>query len=205
MESGYGRYGSSPWTYQTSSEHTVQQNNPDIIAACTTSLAPATSFTFLPLGPAFARSAGPSRASNSRVQQPRYAESQWEQHQEELKSLYLVQKKTLPWIMEFMSREKSFTATYVPWTRNNSISLTQHRQKQYKDRFSIWGWQKNLPVETAQFMVYKANERKRGPESKDTIYEFGGLTWTTQRAEMTIKRAKRHVSDITGQSRGFKN
>jgi hypothetical protein len=62
----------------------------------------------------------------------------------------------------------------------------------------MWGWQKNLPVEIAQFVVNKANKRKRGPESKDTVYEFGGLTWTTQRAEVTIKRAKRPMPNLTG-------
>jgi hypothetical protein len=47
-------------------------------------------------------------------------------------------------------------------------------------------------------MVVKANERKRGPKPKDTIYEFGGLTWTTERAELTIKRAKKQVTEIAG-------
>jgi len=64
--------------------------------------------------------------------------------------------------------------------------------KQYKDRFKLWGWQKNLPAETAQFMIAKANERKR--RNKDTVFKFGGMTWTPERAQTTVKRAKKVLS-----------
>ena len=55
------------------------------------------------------------------------------------------------------------------------------RPKQYKDRFKVWGWQKNLPADTAHFIVKKSNDRKRANPSKNTIFHFGGKEWTAER------------------------
>jgi hypothetical protein len=57
--------------------------------------------------------AGPSRANRPKASQPRHRETRWELYQGELKKLYLVQNKTLEEIREHMSRERSFSATYV--------------------------------------------------------------------------------------------
>lgn len=78
------------------------------------------------------------------------------------------------------------------------------RPKQYKDKFRSWGWQKNLPAETAQFMVAKAKERKRAPPYKDTVFEFGGMCWTRERAEATVKRAKKALPEVMGESRSLR-
>jgi len=75
--------------------------------------------------------------------------------------------------------------------------IIQIREKPYKDKFKVWGWQKNLPSETAHFMVAKANERKR-TMYKDTVFQFGGTTWTRERAETTAKRAKKPLTDAMG-------
>ncbi|KAF2833878.1 hypothetical protein CC86DRAFT_16155 [Ophiobolus disseminans] len=128
-----------------------------------------------------APTAGPSQGNEPKAHQARHRGLRWDQHQVELQKLYLVDNKTLDEIRQWMSRERSFTAT----------------PKQYKDRFKVWGWQKNLPVETAQFMVVKANERKRAPVHKDTTFEFGGMSWTKERAEATIKRAKKQLPEKT--------
>lgn len=47
-------------------------------------------------------------------------------------------------------------------------------------------------------MVVKAKERKQGPEKKDTTFTFGGMTWTSARAEVTVKRAGEGISEIIG-------
>lgn len=62
--------------------------------------------------------------------------------------------------------------------------------KLYKNKFSEWGWQKNLPADTALFMVQKAKQRKQR-SNKDTIFHFGGREWPLQKAETTVSRSKR--------------
>jgi hypothetical protein len=62
----------------------------------------------------------------------------------------------------------------------------------------MWGVKKNLPVETAHFMVVKAKQRRQAPDRKETIFTFGGMQWTSERAEMTIKGASKGSSDIAG-------
>jgi hypothetical protein len=106
------------WTCQTTSGHSVPLNESDMVAPDTTTQATATALTFMSSGPNHVQTVAPSRAISH---QPRYVESQWDQHQEELRRLYLIQNKTLLWIKDFMSNERSFTATYVPITRNNNM------------------------------------------------------------------------------------
>ncbi|USP79641.1 hypothetical protein yc1106_06915 [Curvularia clavata] len=103
----------------------------------------------------------------------------WDQHREELRKLYLEDNMKLDDIQAWMKRERSLDAT----------------KKQYKDRFKLWGWKKNLPPETAQFMVDKAKERKQGPDKKDTSFKFGGMTWTSAHAEVTVKRAGEGITE----------
>lgn len=76
--------------------------------------------------------------------------------------------------------------------------LKSSRPKQYKAKFKAWGWQKNLPAGVAQFMVRKANDRKREPPHKDTVFEFGGLKWTEERAQTSMKRAKKELVEVMG-------
>ena len=47
-------------------------------------------------------------------------------------------------------------------------------------------------------MVVKAKERKQGPDKKDTSFKFGGMTWTSARAEVTVKRAGKGTTEIIG-------
>ncbi|KAF1913313.1 hypothetical protein BDU57DRAFT_522148 [Ampelomyces quisqualis] len=122
---------------------------------------------------------GPSRTHEPIPSQGRSRGLGWDVHRAELKKLYLEENKTLNEIMQWMRVKNSFSAT----------------SKQYKDRFKVWGWQKNLPVETAQFIVRKADQRKRAPMHKDTTFTFGGMTWTRERAEATIKRTKKQISE----------
>ncbi|KAK1771936.1 hypothetical protein QBC33DRAFT_566069 [Phialemonium atrogriseum] len=76
--------------------------------------------------------------------------------------------------MQIMKEQHSFNAS----------------QKLYKDKFKEWNWQKNLPARHAHFMTAKATKRKR-EEKKDTIFFYGGQTWTSERAERTLLRTKK--------------
>ncbi|KAJ4365557.1 hypothetical protein N0V83_008176 [Neocucurbitaria cava] len=173
--------GQYAWPAQNSFEYIHQQNIPNIGAPNSGPQATATIFTSAPGSePGHASTARPSQANEPKGSRSRNRGLRWDLHRTELQELYLVQKKTLDEVRQWMSRERSFTAT----------------PKQYKDQFRAWNWQKNLPVETAQFMVSKANERKRGPQSKDTTFEFGGMSWTRERAEATIKRARKQLPEI---------
>ena len=64
--------------------------------------------------------------------------------------------------------------------------------KAYKEKFKEWKWQKNLPGEHAQWMVAKANKRKR-EEAKDTVFIYGGSKWTKERAESSASRSKKRM------------
>lgn len=67
--------------------------------------------------------------------------------------------------------------------------LTQRRTKQYKQRFKMWGWHKNLPQEYAQWMVHKA-KRRFEEEAKDTAFYFGEMPITKERAVASVRRRK---------------
>ena len=64
------------------------------------------------------------------------------------------------------------------------------RKKLYKEKFKIWGWQKNLPGQYAQWMTQKANKRKRD-DDKETVFLYGGLQWDKSRAERSAVRSKK--------------
>ena len=64
------------------------------------------------------------------------------------------------------------------------------RKKLYKEKFKIWGWQKNLPGAYAQWMTQKANKRKRDVD-KETVFFYGGLQWDKSRAERSAVRSKK--------------
>lgn len=63
------------------------------------------------------------------------------------------------------------------------------RIKQFKQQFSAWHWQKNLPSEKAQWMSEKAKKRKRD-DQKDTVFHFGSKEWTRERVEASTSRSK---------------
>jgi hypothetical protein len=73
--------------------------------------------------------------------------------------------------------------------------MLEGRQKLYKERFKLWGWQKNLPAKIARFMTEKAKKRKRETGS-DTVFSYGGRQWTKDRAATTLTRAKRPRTDF---------
>jgi hypothetical protein len=72
--------------------------------------------------------------------------------------------------------------------------LTNFRSKMYKEKFKNWGWGKNLPHRYAQWMVQKAQHRRR-EESKDTIFFYGGSVYDSTIAENRASRTKRDGPD----------
>ena len=64
------------------------------------------------------------------------------------------------------------------------------RTKLYKDRFKMWGWQKNLPGPHAQWMTLKANKRKRD-DGKETVFFYGGLKWDKSKVQKSALRSKK--------------
>ena len=73
--------------------------------------------------------------------------------------------------------------------------LTCSRAKQYKEHFKLWAWQKYLPGEKAQWMVQKANKRKR-EYGKETEFYHGGKMWPKERAEASAKRSKAQDKEL---------
>ena len=64
------------------------------------------------------------------------------------------------------------------------------RKKLYKEKFKVWGWQKNLPGQYAQWMTQKASKRKRD-EDKETVFFYGGSHWDKSRAQKSADRSKK--------------
>ena len=79
-------------------------------------------------------------------------------------------------------------------TVNQPQLLTSCRAKQYKEQFKLWGWQKYLPGGKAQWIVKKADKRKR-EDGKDTVFYYGGRMWPKERAEASAKRSKAQDTD----------
>ncbi|KAM3069420.1 hypothetical protein ACMFMG_005526 [Clarireedia jacksonii] len=101
----------------------------------------------------------------------------WKAQKETIRSLYMDEDKTLKDTMDIMKNAHYFDATH----------------KQYKNKFKEWGWQKNLPSETARFMTEKA-KRRRQTENKETVFSFGGKVWKNDHIERRAARAKKKAS-----------
>jgi len=68
--------------------------------------------------------------------------------------------------------------------------LTLFRRKVYKDKINKWGWKKNIPGHYAQWMVRKANQRKK-ETGKDTLFYYGGLRYDKSRVASSASRSKK--------------
>ncbi|KAI1323680.1 hypothetical protein F5Y16DRAFT_403241 [Xylariaceae sp. FL0255] len=120
----------------------------------------------------------PNTLVNAHSSQPRrrlkYGHLDWESHKPDIQKLYLEEKRELEEVIKIMKTQHSFEAS----------------PKLYKDRFKIWGWQKNLPSGHAYFMAEKARKR-RLEEGKSTVFTFGGQKWSEDRVLGSAERAKR--------------
>ena len=67
--------------------------------------------------------------------------------------------------------------------------------KLYKEKFRIWGWQKKTTRQYAQWMIQKANKRKRD-DHKETVFYYGGLKWDTSRAQRSAFRSKKASAEM---------
>lgn len=68
--------------------------------------------------------------------------------------------------------------------------------KLYKDRVKEWGWSKYLSSSNAQWMLKKADKRKRH-EEKDTEFKVGNRAMTVDRVYRAVKRSKNKEHEIT--------
>lgn len=126
----------------------------------------------------------------------KHAKLNWDVHQDELKALWLKGPNTIGDIRHIMKEKHSFEASQVSQRSFSRRKANFHSsEKAYKQRFDLWGWKKNLPVKHAKFMVRRAISRARG-EGKDTVFKYGGQTWTRRRAQKTLSRKKVTTSDL---------
>jgi len=107
--------GQYAWTASSSFENTQYHDDSGFTAPHAASQPAMPAFTSSdPLGdPGRAPTAGPSHANEPKASQSRNRGLKWDLHQAELQKLYLADNKTLEEIRQWMSRERSFTATYV--------------------------------------------------------------------------------------------
>ncbi|KAJ2989986.1 hypothetical protein NUW58_g3182 [Xylaria curta] len=123
-----------------------------------------------------------NEASAAPSRRQRYRNLDWEGHKQVIQRLYLDDKRELADTMKIMKEQHSFEAS----------------TKLYKDRFKIWGWQKNLPAGHAHFMANKAKKRSL-EEGKSTVFTYGGQSWSEDRilsSAMRSKRARTAASEI---------
>ncbi|KAI9851900.1 MAG: hypothetical protein M1824_002450 [Vezdaea acicularis] len=106
---------------------------------------------------------------------PQYTAAEWDSYRSKIKELYIDQNASLETTMESLSQS----------------GFSPSSKKMYKVKFKEWGWSKNLPKDRAQWMLNRAEQRKRQyPEGRDLIFEFGEQSWTVERVRKSIRRAK---------------
>ncbi|KAF2663287.1 hypothetical protein BT63DRAFT_123791 [Microthyrium microscopicum] len=125
-----------------------------------------------------ARQMRTSQASASAGLRSKYQDLNWSGRKKELKTLWLRQNKRLEDVMQIMS-ERGFVAS----------------RKAYKEQFGAWKWKKNLPARHAEWIVRKADQRKRD-DGSETVFLYGGLQYDKQRAANSAKRSKKTSSDV---------
>ncbi|KAI4633466.1 hypothetical protein J4E80_000832 [Alternaria sp. BMP 0032] len=96
-------------------------------------------------------------------------QAQWEKNKAEIKRLYLIEDRSLVDTMQYME-SLGFAA---------SIKL-------YKDKLKEWMFLKNLPGETAYWVINHDQERKSA--GKDTRYRFGERELTLEQAQKSAAR-----------------
>ncbi|KAK4221594.1 hypothetical protein QBC38DRAFT_521751 [Podospora fimiseda] len=137
--------------------------------------------------------------SRSRGPRSKYGPLAWDRHRKTLQEMFFGEKCSLPEMMRVMEEKHSFLASYAATPilaiSHRRFADVKGRQKLYKDKFKEWNWHKNLPARQAQYMTAKAGKRMRN-EKKDTVFVYGVTTWTKERAERTLSRAKKPCLDL---------
>jgi hypothetical protein len=70
---------------------------------------------------------------------------------------------------------------FIMASLTNIDSAKKISAKQYKDKFKLWGWRRNLRKQEGLFMKSKALKRQQQNLPKDTVFEWGGQEWTRDR------------------------
>ncbi|MCJ1438694.1 hypothetical protein MMC27_008084 [Xylographa pallens] len=106
----------------------------------------------------------------------------WEAHRDVLSELYMTQDYSLGRVMEHMSRIYNFHV----------------KMRAYKERFKLWGFDKNVPARDMGVIVALVEKRKR-EDGKDSLIFFKGRSIKTIKMER-YKRRKMvpgAIEDIT--------
>ncbi|KEY66009.1 hypothetical protein S7711_06917 [Stachybotrys chartarum IBT 7711] len=119
-----------------------------------------------------------TRATSRVTPRAKYTHLNWSDNKARIQEIYIKQDKTLKETRQIMADVYGFEAS----------------EKLFKEKFKLWGWQKNLPADKAAFMVRKARQRKL-EAGKDTVFKFGGQEWDSDRAGSTVSRAKMRCQD----------
>lgn len=116
------------------------------------------------------------KPKKSTSRRSRISAEDWRIHRDHIKRLYIDEDKSLEETIEEMK------------SRYNFISTT----KLYKERFAEWGYHKNLPKAKARWMLGKAEQRKHSEGKQDTIFIYGGQSWTMDRIQKSACRGNMH-------------
>ncbi|GIK03450.1 hypothetical protein Aspvir_007521 [Aspergillus viridinutans] len=101
-------------------------------------------------------------------------ETEWQTHRDELKALWLDQRRTLEQIQEHMSQRHSFRKSAPQYTR----------------QFKKWGFKKNLTDEDWKFVAHRREKRKRDGKDPGDVRVHGNLIPEPK----VRKETARHVS-----------
>jgi hypothetical protein len=122
----------------------------------------------------------------SRQKAARIGQAEWESHREEMRTLYLLEDKSLRDVISHMENEYNFSATCVP---NNhfpgSKDSWSYRKAQYERQFRSWEFCKNLSSVGWNF-VNKRMEKRRRDGKESVLYLYG--------SEIPHKRIKKEIS-----------
>ncbi|RMJ24304.1 hypothetical protein PHISP_04812 [Aspergillus sp. HF37] len=114
---------------------------------------------------------------------------QWAKLRPIIERLYYIDNLKLKDVMDIMEREHNFVATYCPPFPHvfQASPNTPSREKQYKDRFSMWGLRKNIKAGEQRIMLRK--QQKRAARGKQTAFRVGGQNISSQRISRFARRS----------------
>jgi hypothetical protein len=121
------------------------------------------------------------RPQNTDTPARTHTRSEWNSHKENIRLLYCVKGRKLQEVVELFKRQHDFFATYAKnhyfihspehrvW---HSLTSMSAREKQFKDRIRVWGFDKKIKMREMKAIIRK--QHFRSLQGKESSFEVRG-------------------------------
>ena len=140
-------------------------------------------------------------AESAELRGTRRTEEDWAKKRSTIKKLYMDENMPLPTLMKVMKEKHGFCATYASVVSSPCVITTNSlssRKKRYKEKFKVWGFEKNLTKRQSKFIAHKA--LRRLDEGKKTEFHIRGLKVPQEKVDRGLTK-----STIRGSPTGSKS